>query len=153
MLIVYPSKREFQVTIAHKEEVLEFTFIQLDYKTKSLIHASTTSMQHGELVIDSNLQVFLTLKYALKAVKGLFNSGGNAYELSFEKGDNNALTDDCLDDILATPLSDNLVYTGSQLLNGIPKNIVNPLTGAPIEDIKIVDSKGGQLKNGLTPTE
>ena len=85
---------------------------------------------------------FKAIKYAVKKIKGFKTVHDEDYELEFE--DNGVLKDECVNDLLNTEISSELTTICIGLLNGIPTKIVNPVTGEPLEGIKILNPKKGK---------
>ena len=83
------------------------------------------------------------LKCAIKGVEGLTLSDGKDYSLEFD--DNKELTDECLDDLLNLEVAGELTTISVSLLNGVPKEFVNPNTGEKLDGVEYVD-KGGSTK-------
>lgn len=141
MIEVKPLNKLFTISIAaSEEEKLEFKFSQLNYFTRNKVAALTTEYKAGQIQVNSALAAFYNIKYALKEVKGLVDEKGKPYKLQFED-DKSCLTDNCVDELLATQLSDNLIYVGLQLGANIPNKIINPSTGLEIEGVEIVEEK------------
>jgi len=138
-IVVSPMGRIFRVEISHEEEKVSFDFKQLDYKTKAKITSLVTSVDKGQLMIDAALQVFYNLKHGLKAVSGLTDEKGAAYKLQFEDAQKTELKDDCVDELLATVLSDNLQYSARVLSESVmPSQIQHPLTGEKLEGVEVI---------------
>ena len=138
--------KRFNLEITLEEEKVIFTFAQLSYFTRSKIAGMVTSLRQGEVYVDKALECFYNIKYALKDVEGLTDEEGKPYKLSFEKGVDE-LTDACVDELLSTEIEDKLLLAAGSLAGAIPKEIVHPLTGLPVEGIKILDDKEGLQKN------
>lgn len=81
---------------------------------------------------------FLSVKYAVKSVKGLKYGQGD-YELEFD--DNNNITEDSLDDLSNIEESTNLHIACISLINGIPKEFVDPDTGKKLKDVSFVENE------------
>lgn len=146
-IIVKPMDEEFKVVISEGEDKINFFIKQLDYKTKSHITGLTTQVNQGQVSIDSSLVCFYNLKYGLKRVEGLEDTEGNSYKLKFEAGPSTmqALTDECVDELLATSFSDNLIYTARDLSKAVyPSKVLHPLTQEPLEGIEVIPA--AQLK-------
>jgi hypothetical protein len=78
---------------------------------------------------------FACVKASVKDVQGIKDFDGNEYRLEFENGE---LTDECVNDLLNMEESEMLQLVCTQFLTKIPKEIVSPLDGKPIEGIKIL---------------
>jgi hypothetical protein len=73
----------------------------------------------------------LAIKYAVKGVRGIEDQDGNPYELSFENG---VLTNETIDELFNLEETTKLAVVCSTLLNGIPREIMNPVTKEPLRD-------------------
>lgn len=143
-VIVQPVGRIFTVKISHEDESIEFGFKQLDYKTRGDITAAVSTVKQGQFMIDSSLQVFLNIKHGLKIVKGLVDEDGKPYQLKFEDNSKKELTDECVDELLATVLSDNLQFAAREMASSsMPTEIRHPLTGKPLEGVEVILPKKG----------
>lgn len=137
-------QKDYKVKFTLDSGELIFTFKQLSFRTKSEITSLVTGLQNGQLSIDSTMQVFYNLKYALKSVEGLKDAEGNEYKLKFDDKQRTTVTDECLDELLATSFSDALVYTGREFNNAmLPEEIKHPLTGAKLEGVEVMTSNAG----------
>lgn len=144
-IIVKPIDEEFKVVLTEGEDKVEFFIKQLDYKTKSYITGLTTTVKQGQVSIDSALTCFYNIKFGLKRVNGLQATDGTPYKLQFVGKEQKELTDECVDQLLATPLSDNLQFTARELSKACyPDKVIHPLTGQPIEGVEVVPAS--QLK-------
>jgi len=83
---------------------------------------------------------YKSLKYAIKSVEGISLADGTAYQVDL---DNGILSDACVEDILNLELSPKLILACYSMVQGVPNNIYNPMTGEKIEGVEIVrkDSK------------
>ena len=145
-IVVNPMGRIFTIKITHEEESVEFGFKQLTYNQKSSITSQVSKMVSGQFTVDAALQVFLNLKHGLKTVKGLVDENNIPYKLTFESGptSDSALTDACVDELLATVLSDNLQYAARELSGSmIPTEIKHPLTLKKLEGVEVIQPKKG----------
>jgi len=141
MITVQPMGREFSITIeASKKEKLIFKFRQLNYFERNKVASSSTRYTQGNLSLDVGLSCFYNLKYALKEVKGLTDDDGKPYKLEFEKG-LDELTDKCVNELLACPISNKLLYISAELGADIPEAILDPVSGKPIEGVEVIPPK------------
>ena len=146
-VIVKPLSKNFQVKFKHEDEEIIFTFHQLNYKTKSEITSMVTNVRNGQVTIDATLQVFYNIKYGLKKVEGIVDAEGKPYELQFEDKEKTELTDECVDELLATELSDGIQFTARELTNAVlPSAILHPLTKKPIEGIEVIPAEKTVIK-------
>jgi hypothetical protein len=107
---------------------LTFKLAPLSYKQKIEIQNIFKESKDAEGSI-------LCLKYSVKDVEGIETLNGEKYNLSF---DESGLTDTCLNDLLNIELSPKLMIACATLVNGIPQEIVHPVTGKPLEGVKII---------------
>lgn len=151
-IVVNPLSKNFQVKIKHEEEELLFTFKQLDYKTKNLVTSLSMELKSGSYSVDSGLNIFYNIKYGLIKVEGLVDAEGNPYQLRREGGQTDQpIEDECVDELLATPLSNELQYTALSLSSSmLPEAILHPITQKPIEGVEVVSSGKGVKKKSLT---
>lgn len=77
----------------------------------------------------------LAVKYSLKKVDGVEDFDGNKYELELE---DNVITDDCLQDIINSTMSEKLQITACTILTGIPSKIIDPITKLPLKGVSIL---------------
>ena len=138
-IIVKPIDQLFKIILTEGKDSVEFFIKQLDYKTKSYITGLTTNVKQGQVTIDSTLTCFYNIKYALKKVVGLEDENGEPYKLEFEDKDQKCLTDKCVDELLATPLSDNLQFSARELSKACyPDKVLHPLTLQPIKGVEVI---------------
>jgi len=76
------------------------------------------------------------LKAGIKNIEGLEDIHNEPYKLVFD--DNKELTDECIDDLMNLELAPELVNICVSLLNGIPKEFVNPVTGKKLKGVEFV---------------
>ena len=146
MITVQPMGREYSITIkASAKEKLILKFRQLTYFERNKVASASTRYTQGNLSLDIGLSCFYNLKYALKEVKGLQDADGKPYKLEFEKGVDE-LTDNCVNELLACPLSDKLLYIASELGAAIPEKILDPVSGKPIEGVEVRPPKKSSTK-------
>ena len=63
---------------------------------------------------------FLAVKYTVKEIKGVIDSGGEEYQLEFA-GD--VLSDDCVNDLLNLEICSEIGIAALNFLNGVPTKI------------------------------
>lgn len=137
MITVESMGKNFDIVIKSDEDEIRFTFKQLNYFQRNKVATKSTAYESGKLYLDVGLQVFYNLKYGLKNVEGLSGENGEPYKLRF---DGEELTDDCVDELLACPISDKIIYAARDLSGAIPKEITDPVTNKPIEGIEVIKS-------------
>lgn len=138
-IIVKPIDEIFKVILTEGEDSVEFHIKQLDYKTKSYITGLATNVKQGQVTLDSALTCFYNIKFGLKKVVGLEDENGEPYKLEFEDKEKKELSDKCVDELLATPLSDNLQFTARELSRACyPDKVLHPLTLQPIDGVEVI---------------
>lgn len=102
----------------------------LSYENKCLIQACLITGDTLGIVKAAKMAI----QYGVKEIEGVENADGTPYELQFE---NDALTENCVDDLLNIDQDNKLSFVCTKLLEGIPSEFVDPQTGKKIEGIKI----------------
>lgn len=82
-----------------------------------------------------------TIQYCLKSVSGIKTGLGEEFVLEMKDG---VATEDSIDTIMNCKLSDKLISSCMQFLNGVPDKIVNPVTGEELDGVNFSYS-GGDL--------
>lgn len=126
MVKIYKTTDKIPVKI----DSLVFKISPLSFEQKSEIQAMLISGDPLSVVRAAKTAI----KYAVKDVKGVENSDGSQYNLEMEEGH---LSESCVDDLLNIDQEDKLSLVCTSLLNGIPKDFVDPQTGKPIKGIAI----------------
>jgi hypothetical protein len=124
---IYSKTDRIKVKI---DEVV-FTISPLSYKQKIEVQSLFTSGKQFEGSI-------LSIRMAVKDIEGVEDAQGNAYKLKFE---NELISEDCIDDILNIENSMKLQLTCAELINGIPKEIIHPITGEVVKGINFLNNK------------
>lgn len=138
-IIVNPVDKEIEIKMSEGEDSASFFIRPLDYKTKAMITGLTTKVIQGQVSIDSVMTCYYNIKYGLKKVKGLVDGDGKPYKLKFEDQHKKALQDDCLEEILAIPFSDNLQFVAREMTKAsFPEKILHPLTGELLPGVEVV---------------
>lgn len=75
------------------------------------------------------------IKFAVKDIEGLCNVDGSKYELQF---DGDKLSDETVDDLSNIGGIESLFIAALNLMNSVPNEFVNPMTGKKLEGIEIV---------------
>lgn len=73
------------------------------------------------------------IKSAVKGVSGLKDMHGDEYSL--EMDNNKELTEECVDDLMNLEESPQLALICASLLNGIPKDFVDPFSGKKLKGV------------------
>jgi len=134
---VRPAGYEFKLAIEAGEEKVEFTLKQLTYREKSYITGLASTTVKGEMSIDSTLTCFYNIKYALKDATGIVDENGDPYKLKFD--DDKTVSDECIDELLASDISDQLQYSALHLSeNRFPDTVIHPLSRVPIEGVSVI---------------
>lgn len=74
----------------------------------------------------------LAIKYAVKGIEGLEDSSGQPYIVLVENGQ---LSDECVDDLLNLQENSKIITLCSQLINGVPRVVIDPSTGKQMDGI------------------
>jgi len=118
---------------------ITFTLAPLNYLQKQEL-AECTRVVDGEETFDLLKAQVYYIKHSLKAIDGVEDYEGNSYELEFE---NDALSDDCVSEILCLEEKDRLTISAWQILNGI-KELIDPTTGKKLDGVKLEVVSGKQ---------
>lgn len=147
MIIVTPVNRHFTIQVSHGEETVEFECRQLTYAQNSEIMSKSLILQNGQHNIDQSKRSYLNLQYGLVGIKGFQNEDGTPFELEFEDAEKSRVKESCLEGLLKTPVSYELLMAAAKMGNGIPGEITNPLTGEAVKGVKIlIDEKSASKK-------
>lgn len=79
---------------------------------------------------------FYALQSSLKSIKGIENADGSNYELAMQDG---KVTAECVDDLLNLSESTEMQFVALSLLQGVPKEFVDPSTGKPMKGVSFVN--------------
>jgi len=133
--IIYKTSDRIPVQIG--EVVIKLSPLTYDQKTEIQLLISAGG-------IDSLLKAANTaIKYAVKGISGIQNSDGSDYELKFE---GNMLDQESVDDLSNLEECEKLSGICVSILNGIPKEFIDPSTNKPMKDVKIIKSSKGNSK-------
>jgi hypothetical protein len=114
----------------------QFAFSPIDVAEKQKLYSKASSIKDDE----QNSLAFAKeiIRLTLKDCKGLFNSDGTEYKLTFDSS--GYLSQDNIDDLLNTDIASLLVTMTSSFLAGMPSGevIINPADGKPIEGVKVL---------------
>lgn len=135
---VYKSTDRVKLRIG--EAVFHVSPLTKDQKTKII---STTSLKGGESIANLTEATAKLIKFTIKDVEGMEFADGSKYELRF-KGD--ILEDSCVDELLNIEISDKLVASCYNLLQGIPKKLIDQNTGAELEGVEILHEGNSEKK-------
>lgn len=135
MAIIYTKNDRIKVKINE----IEFHLAPLTYAEKSEAQRLISSGQENGAMDGS----IYAAKCSIKDVKCLFRPDGSEYKLEFE-GDK--LSDSSLDDILNIEESTDLFIACLALMNGVPNEFKNPITGQKIEGIEILKEEASEKK-------
>lgn len=81
---------------------------------------------------------FYALQCSLKELSGVENADGSEYKLQIEDG---IISKDCMNDLLNLEESSDMQLVAISLLNGIPKEFTNPITGGKLEGVEFLKEK------------
>lgn len=135
MAKIYKTSDKIKV----KVDDLIITLSPLTYHQKSMVQAQI--LEKGEFgAMDSTR---LAVKYALKDIEGIENMDGSKYELEIDEG---IVSDETIDDLFNLEQSTKMSLVCISLLNGIPKEFVNPQTNEPLDGVSYVKEKNKSRK-------
>ena len=138
-LVVNDMDTTFNIVVEHEEEKLEFTFRQLTYKEKNKIASLTTTLKQGRTVVDISLNCFYVIKYGLISVDGIKLPSGMPWQLEKVTEDNFLCdSDNSVDALLNSQVSNSLIYAANAMLSGIPTKIVNPMNGIEVAGVSVI---------------
>lgn len=137
MIKLYSMKDRIPIKI----DDITVTIAPLSYKDKQILKGLMEMALKKDTSMDT---IIFASKYAIKCcvkkVEGIIDSMDQIYKVQFE--DNKQyLTDDCVEDLLALPITDKLICTCSTLIKGIPDEITNPYTGKRMDGVKVLPVK------------
>lgn len=141
MIKVEKMGKKFGLEIEEGEDKILFIFNQLNYFARNKIATLTTSYRNGKLVQDIGLVCFYNVKFGLKDVNGLVDDNGQPYQLEFEDDQKQALTDNCVDEIMGSEISSQLILAASNIGSKVPAVVLDPVTSEPVKGIKVVEQK------------
>lgn len=118
-----------------KVDDIIITISPLSIQQKSEVEAEGASGGSAALLKAS----LKALKYAIKDIEGLENAEGSAYKLEFDP--DGSLSDACLDDLFNVQQSLKLITIALNLVNNIPDEFYDPVTGVPLDGVSFVKSK------------
>jgi len=84
------------------------------------------------------------IKCGIKSISGLKLADGGDYELSFDE--NNELTDECVDDLMNLEESGKITNICASLVQGIPKEFINPYTGKKLDGVEFIKTGDKPVK-------
>lgn len=134
MSTVYKTTDRVKVKIDN----LVFEISPLSYERKCEIQSLLIQGNADSLMAGTKLAV----QYGVKSVKGLKNIDGSEYSIELE---DNKLSDSCIDDLLNLDQNTKITSVCGALLEGIPKQIIDPSTGEPMKGVRI-DAGGSHGK-------
>lgn len=139
---------KFNISISHDDEKINFIFRQLTYKEKNKIAALTTRVEQGRAIVDSSLTCFYVIKYGLIDVEGMQDASGVDWKLTKIMEDGVEVnSDESIDALLNTEISNGLVWSANSMMSGIPKKIVNPMTGLEVKGVEVLPIKDSKKKS------
>lgn len=115
-----------------KVDDLTFSISPLSYAQKSEIQSKLYKAVNDQDMLAAQDAAVLSIKYAVKSVKGLTDGNDEPYQLEME---NNQLTQQCIDDLLNIEQNTKLAAVCTSLVHGISTEIVDPNTGEKLEGV------------------
>lgn len=135
MAVIYKKSDRIKV----KVDDIILTLAPLSYHEKSQVQA--VLLEKGEFGALESTK--LAIKYALKDIDGVENVDGSKYELEL---DDEGVSDDAIDDLFNLEQSTKMSVVCMSLINGVPKDFVNPHTGERLEGVSLVKEKKSRKK-------
>lgn len=117
-----------------KMEGVTLTVAPLSGRQKLEMTSMIRQKDDGKLYIDKPSQELYLVKHSIKGIDGLKDFDGKDYVLSF---DGDALTDDCSEELLSFLVNTYFTVANTQILSGLMGEVINPMTGKPIEGILV----------------
>lgn len=135
MATIYRTSDRIKVKI----DDIVLTLAPLNYHQKSRVQ--NLILEKGQMgALDSTK---LAVKYALKDIEGVETLDGAKYKLEFGE---DGLSDECLDDLFNLEQTMKLSSICMSLLNGVPKEFIDPMTNKPMEGVSYYKEKKGKGK-------
>ena len=106
--------------IEYKIGPLTIKVTPLSFKQKSEINALIMMAQKSQDIIELQKASLMSVKMALKEIKGLKYADGSEWSLQFENG---LVSDDSLDELLNLEMSAKIVEICGAFINSIPSSI------------------------------
>ena len=144
MIVVHPIDRPFKVNIQVGEGKTKtkvvLTFRQLTYNQNSAIMTECYLLNKAGIgTIDQAKKAYICLQQALIDIEGFTGEDGKPYKLKTKLENGlDILEEECLDQLLATPISDKILFTAAYLGQQIPKTIFDPLSGKKLEGVEVI---------------
>ena len=102
------------------------------------------SMDGGSRVENLAKMSFLSVKFVLKEASGLVYADGSEYKLEL---DNDGLVSDkSISELMNTEISQELLTCSQSFMQGIPKEIINPMTKKKFENVEIISELSNSKK-------
>lgn len=110
------------------------------------------SMDGGSRIENLAKMSFMACKFAIKEVSGIVYEDGSEFKLEVdEKG----VTDKCLSELMNTEINQELLASCQALLQGVPKEILNPVNQKKFDNVEILSDssipKKSLAQESLTP--
>ena len=90
--------------------------------------------EDGKLYIDKPSQEHYLVKHSIKSIEGIKDYDGQDYVLYF---DGDSLSDNCAEEVLSFLVNTYFTVANTQIMSGIMGEVINPISGKPIEGITI----------------
>jgi hypothetical protein len=119
-----------------------FHISPLKYGQKTEILALTQPNQ-GTLFTDVAQASYKLVKYCVKRVENIVYQDGSALQVQIIDG---VLTDESAEELLNISIAGDLIVVCQSMLNGVPDKILNPQTGKPLSNVKVMREGKGQKK-------
>ena len=117
---------------------LVFTLAPLSYAQKAEIKGLSSKIISGEEVTNGMMVYYKSIQFSLKDIEGLIDVDGNKYELNF---DERGISPECMDDLFNMEFNEKLMMCAYNMVDQIPKEIIDPSTGKVLEGAEIIKGK------------
>ena len=133
-------------TIYRKNDILKIKVDDIQIGISPLSYHEKSQIQTKLLSKDANSIMegaADAIKLCLRSVDGIKTQDNQDYKLTFE---NNKITDECFDDLMNLECNNKISSICLSLIDGIPKDFLNPQTGEVLEGVKIIRSNEPEKK-------
>ena len=117
-----------------KLEDVTVTVAPLSGRQKLEMTSMIKQREDGKLYIDKASQEHYLVKHSIKSLEGLKDHDEQEYKLEL---DGEYLSDDCAEEVLSFLVNTYFTSANTQAMNGIFGEVINPMSGKPIEGITV----------------
>ena len=124
-------------TVYSTEDIIPIKVEGLTVYVSPLTYKQKDEIQNLFIANKAVEGVVKAMKYAIKDIDGLITPDGNKLKLKLKNGE---LDDKTIDTLLNTSFGVKLNVVCISLLNGLPKEFIDPQTGEPLEGVEFLSS-------------